>query len=964
VTTKKKEGISIFLRILLVFMAVNIVTSTILIGVAYIFSTRSIEMRTKERLSQQVATIRDNFEKQYGTILKSTISGLASLSTLDDYLLASDPEKLILSKKIERLFLRTTRDFRSLQSIRFVDFFGEVKISVAQKSQRREPVNLKEQRGSLEDNAYAPSHEASVRLFQRLESIPLLLSSGYMEWFMPPREIQIEGPFLDEDGRFSSVAGIAKLDLDMGTFGGVVMIRQNLDDFFNYLREVKFFDANSVWVFDAAGRVLQKPENDATTFDPRAELPQQFESEVRLLDTEAGLVAFQDFSIVPGKSFIRAVVSIPSSLLLKDFIPAVHFFSLVMVGSVIAVFLVALYVSRYLSRPIVELASAATRLAGGDLDTRVKVQTTGEVQTLVDSFNQMTENLRDTIADRDRSMESLVKEVADRKRAELELMEQAKKLTEARVAAEAANRAKSAFVANMSHEIRTPMNGILGMTELVLKTPLQDKQRDFIETVHNSGEKLLKIINDILDLSKIEAGRLELECIDFDLREIFDEVTRLFVESAHKKGLEFVSHIDENVPVSLRGDPGRLRQIITNLIANAIKFTHEGEVVLEVARVKEIEDTVLLRFEVKDTGVGIDSASQAHIFESFTQADNSTTRRYGGTGLGLAIAKQLSEQMGGQIGLESEPGRGSMFWFTAHLEKQPFTAAVIRPSQSTPSDREVAGLFNVRILLVEDNPVNQTVAVGMLESLGCEIDLARNGREGIAALAHTAYNLVLMDCQMPEMDGFETTRIIRQRERQMNSRREAGNETFLHIPIIALTAHALEHDRQECLVAGMDDYLSKPFSVEQLLAVLQRWLPPQYDRLPRLVSPPGSRDGILGIAAIDRSVLESIRAIGKEGLPDIVGKAINSYLEYSTELIEALRRAIVGNDISAVQRAAHSLKSSSATLGAVVLAEQCKELEHLARTGRVESAPEYLAQVEAEYEAVRVALAAELQGGV
>src|ERR1043166_9154345 len=418
--SRQKKGISIFVRILLVFMSVNIATSAVLIVIAYFFSSGSIEKRTKESISQQVGTIRDNFEKQYGKILQSTIHSLAQSSALEDYLLASDTEKLVLSQKVEHLFVQTIKDFSSLQSIRFVDFKGDVKISVIDNSRRVESLNLKEPPRPLLDRNY-PSLKASVKLFRQLETTPLLLSSGYMDWFIPPREIMVEGPFFDEDGTVSAVAAISKLDVETQAFGGILLIRQNLNDFFTYLRGMKFFDENPVWVFDAEGHVLQSPKHLRATFSPRGKLRAEFQGTVRLLDVEEGLLAFQDFSIVPGKTFIRIAVSIPSSLLMKDFKPVIKFFSVVMLASLVTVLIVALYVSRYLSKPIVELSSAASRFASGDLTARVNVRTTGEVQTLVESFNLMTTKLRETIASRDASMKELVKEIAERKRAELEL---------------------------------------------------------------------------------------------------------------------------------------------------------------------------------------------------------------------------------------------------------------------------------------------------------------------------------------------------------------------------------------------------------------------------------------------------------------------------------------------------------------------------------------------------------------
>ncbi|MBI2319853.1 MAG: response regulator, partial [Betaproteobacteria bacterium] len=421
---------------------------------------------------------------------------------------------------------------------------------------------------------------------------------------------------------------------------------------------------------------------------------------------------------------------------------------------------------------------------------------------------------------------AIVRDMSDRRKAE-----EALRVAET---AQAANRAKSQFLANVSHEIRTPMNGVLGMAEMLLDTELTPVQRRLAETVHRSGESLLEIIDRILDFSKIEAGKLELESIDFNPRELTQEVRQLMAEGANKKGLDLICRVAPEVPAAARGAPFRLRQVLTNLVGNAIKFTDRGRVAVQVSRVDAADhaaDTALdrpssegaiwLHFSVVDTGVGIAESAQERVFHAFTQADSSTTRRYGGTGLGLAISKELVEKMGGRIGVRSTPGRGSEFWFTVRLAP-PLQRA--RLPARTPGDPNRPCAFSgVRVLLAEDNPVNQDVARAMLESLDCEVHIAENGAKTLAALEKEQFDIVLMDLHMSEMDGFDATAQIRAR-RLLRPRQLAAAAEPVRLPIIGLTASAIKGDRELCIAAGMDDYLAKPIRRDALRQVLGRWV--------------------------------------------------------------------------------------------------------------------------------------------
>src|ERR1700722_11270696 len=408
-----------------------------------------------------------------------------------------------------------------------------------------------------------------------------------------------------------------------------------------------------------------------------------------------------------------------------------------------------------------------------------------------------------------------------------DLLAATERATEMAKIAQVANQAKSEFLANMSHEIRAPMNGVIGMTELLLDAPLDARQRDYAETIRDSARALLTVINDILDFSKIEAGRLDLEMTRFEVRDLLEDVARLMAIQAHAKNLEITAHVDPAVPEFVQGDAGRLRQVLVNLCGNAVKFTEQGEVALNVSAIAQNGECTTLRFDVRDTGIGISPDRLHTLFKPFSQVDASTTRRFGGTGLGLSIVKRLAEMMGGEVGVESLEGGGSTFWFTARFaiaEPEPAVPqlsarATERRTRTRPVEtKDYRGAQfgregKRRILLAEDNVVNEKVASRTLQKLGYHVDAVGNGREAVTAWESGRYDLILMDCQMPELDGYEATREIRNRERGLQ-----------HIPIVALTAHAMKDDDLKCRAAGMDDHLTKPLDRRRLEICLEHFL--------------------------------------------------------------------------------------------------------------------------------------------
>jgi two-component system sensor histidine kinase/response regulator len=749
-----------------------------------------------------------------------------------------------------------------------------------------------------------------------------------------------------------------------------------------------------------------------------------------------------------------------------------------------------------ISGPVQTMVRSMGRVEAGCLTERINATSTNEIGMLGRCFDRMVERLEENQRIEYRKSE-LEKEIRERRRVEQELRQ-------AKEAAEAASQAKSEFLANMSHELRTPLNGVIGMAELLRGCSLDPRQQSYVNTIKTSAAALLSLINDILDVSKVESGKLELEMIEFDLPEIVEHTSDMMALKAAEKRLELSCFVDPRIPPHLRGDPGRLQQILVNLTSNAIKFTEKGEVVVHVVLETETERSVAIRFSVRDTGIGIPKDQLHRLFKPFSQGDASTTRKYGGTGLGLRISKQLAELMGGKIGVQSEDGKGSTFWFTVELRKlasptqlarlrlmqerlrdiralivddsevnreilseqlaawglqvkkesaaknaletlkgaasrgEPFPLAILdmqmpemdgvqlgeairrdKGLRRTPlilltsiiSDVRVRAriervgfvaaltkpvkpshLLNAvlralwgeelleaknlgthepcaeraapksvgigrRILLVEDNEINQSVASNILETEGYICDVVSNGREAIEAVCKTEYAAILMDCQMPEMDGFEATRRIRELEKRTEKAVAVKGRT----PIIALTANALRGDRERCLAAGMDDYVSKPLSPKKLIDAIRSQIerasagdtaetggrteqesPSLQGRVTELCPKDTEKtDLFLDIEALTR------RCLGKL---DLVQRVLTAFEQEAREMLREIQSGVAGADASRTAKAAHRLKGVAGNVSAGAVADLAHRLEELGRDGTLGEAEGYLTELSVQVE--------------